>query len=80
MLDARPELTALEGELAQAEQRLADPVRAGDMRKMERALANQERLLGQWTELGGERAESEARAHLTALGLDDRPYLAPRAS
>src|SRR4051794_23094048 len=71
VLDARPELTALERELAQAESRIADPVLAGDMRKLERALANQERLLGQWSELGGERAESEARAHLTALGLDD---------
>ena len=41
------------------------------MRKMERALANQERLLARWGELGGERAESEARTHLSALGLDD---------
>ena len=71
VLDARPELSALERELAQAERRLADPALAGDMRSMERALANQERLLGQWSELGGERAESEARAHLTALGLDE---------
>ena len=45
VLDARPELGALERELAQAEQRLADPALAGDMGKLERALANQERLL-----------------------------------
>jgi ATP-binding cassette subfamily F protein 3 len=77
VLDARPELTALERELAQAEQRLADPALAGDMRRMERALANQERLLGDWSELGGERAESEARAHLTALGLDDDALARP---
>ena len=71
VLDARPELTALERELAQAEQRLADPALAGDMRKLERALANQERLLARWGEIGGERADSEARTHLYALGLDD---------
>jgi ATP-binding cassette, subfamily F, member 3 len=71
VLDARPELTALETQLAQAEQRLADPVLAGDMRKLERALANQERLLARWGELGGERAGDEARTHLHALGLDD---------
>ena len=70
VLDARPELSALERELAQAERRLADPALAGDMRKLERALAHQERLLGQWSELGGDRAATEARAHLTALGLD----------
>ena len=46
VLDARPELAELERELARAEQRLADPALAGDMRAMERALANQERLLG----------------------------------
>jgi ATP-binding cassette, subfamily F, member 3 len=71
VLDGRPELTALETQLAQAEQRLADPVLAGDMRKLERALANQERLLARWGELGGERAGDEARTHLHALGLDD---------
>jgi ATP-binding cassette subfamily F protein 3 len=71
VLDARPELAALERELAQAEQRLADPALAGDMGKIERALAHQERLLVRWDELGGERAEAEARTHLYALGLDD---------
>ena len=50
------------------------------MRRMERALANQERLLGEWSELGGERAESEARAHLSALGLDDAALANPPAS
>ena len=68
MLDARPELTALERELAQAEQRLADPALAGDMRKLERALANQERLLARWGELGGERAETRRAATCTRWG------------
>ena len=64
VLDARPELAALERELAQAEQRLADPALAGDMGKLERALANQERLLARWGELGGERA-GDRGAHAT---------------
>jgi ATP-binding cassette, subfamily F, member 3 len=71
VLDARPELASLERELGQAERRLADPAVVGDMRALERALANQERLLGRWAELGGERAGSDARSHLRALGLDD---------
>ena len=72
VLDARPELTALERELAQAEQRLADPALAGDMRKLERALANQERLLARWGEARGRARRGPRRAaHLYALGLDD---------
>jgi len=47
------------------------------MRAMERALANQERLLGRWSDLGGERAETEARGHLQALGLDDEDLTRP---
>jgi len=71
VLDARPELAALERELAQAERRLADPALAADLRAMERALANQERLLARWGELGGGSAEGEARGHAQTLGLDD---------
>ncbi len=39
------------------------------MSAMARALANQERLLARWTELGGDRVEGEARTHLRDLGL-----------
>ena len=38
---------------------------------MQRALANQARLLERWEQVGGDRAEREARAHLQALGMDD---------
>jgi len=70
VLGARPELAALEGELAHVEGRIADAGLAGDGSGLERALAHQERLLARWTELGGDSAEGEARARLRGLGLD----------
>jgi len=68
---ARPELAALEAELAAAEARLSDPALAGDLDAMGRALARHERLLAQWTDAGGDRAEGEALGHLRALGIED---------
>jgi ATP-binding cassette, subfamily F, member 3 len=68
---ARPELAALEGELHAVERRLADPALAADLDAMTRALGRQERLLAQWTEQGGDRAETEARTLLEELGIAD---------
>ncbi|HEX6025535.1 MAG TPA: ABC-F family ATP-binding cassette domain-containing protein, partial [Solirubrobacter sp.] len=68
VLAARPELAALEAELHAAE---ADPRLGGeDMDAMAKALARHERALAAWTEVGGDRAEGEARGHLRALGID----------
>ncbi len=72
MLDARPELSALERELAQAERRLADPALAGDMRKH----GARARQPGAAARRSGPSSAASARrarraAHLTALGLDD---------
>jgi ATP-binding cassette subfamily F protein 3 len=69
VLAARPEVAELEAELHAAERRLADPALAHDLDAMARALANQERLLARWHELGGDRVEGEARTHLRDLGL-----------
>jgi ATP-binding cassette subfamily F protein 3 len=71
VLAARPEVAALEDELHAAERRLADPALAHDLDAMARALANQERLLARWHELGGDRVEGEARMHLRDLGLSE---------
>ena len=71
VLAARPEVAELEDELHAAERRLADPALAHDLDAMARALANQERLLARWHELGGDRVEGEARMHLRDLGLTD---------
>ena len=77
VLAARPELEALEAELAAAERRLADPALADDLDAMTRALARHERLLARWTDEGGDRAEGEARAHLRELGLAEAALGAP---
>ena len=75
--DARPDLAELERELGEVERRLADPALVADLRGIERALARQERLLERWAELGGERAEAEARGHLESLGLGDEALAMP---
>jgi ATP-binding cassette, subfamily F, member 3 len=71
VLAARPELAALEAELHAVERRLADPALASDLDAMGRALGRQERLLAKWSELGGDRAEGEARGLLDDLGVPE---------
>jgi ATP-binding cassette subfamily F protein 3 len=74
---ARPEISDLQGELEACEDRLGSPGVATDMRRMQRVLERQERLLRRFTELGGPGFEGEARGYLRLLGLDggdiDRP-------
>jgi ATP-binding cassette subfamily F protein 3 len=74
VLDARPELRETEAALAAVERRLAE---ADDMRAIERALAHQERVLEQWTAIGGGGADGEARAILRSLGLEDAELSVP---
>jgi ATP-binding cassette, subfamily F, member 3 len=74
---ARPELAELDAELHAVERRLADPALATDLDAMGRALARQERLLAQWAELGGDRAEGEARGLLDDLGVPDDALAMP---
>jgi ATP-binding cassette, subfamily F, member 3 len=69
VLEARPDLRALERELAAVAQRVGEL--AHDLGKMERALARQERLLEEWTASGGPGFEGRCRAHLAALGLTE---------
>src|SRR5215217_6125164 len=68
---ARPELAELDEQLHAVERRLADPALAHDLDAMSRALAHQERLLGRWAELGGDRAAGEARTLLDELGVPE---------
>jgi ATP-binding cassette subfamily F protein 3 len=63
---ARPELGALETELAAAETKIA----TDDLDAMARAIAHHERLVARWTELGGDRVEGEALGALRALGIE----------
>ena len=73
----RPELAEVERELEVCEAQLGSPEVASDLRRMQRVLERQERLLGRFTELGGRGFDGEARGYLRALGLGeddvDRP-------
>jgi ATP-binding cassette subfamily F protein 3 len=71
VLSSRPDLEGIEAELAECEAHMATPEIAADMKKMERVLARQERLLRRFEELGGPGFEGEARTYLVALGLDE---------
>src|SRR5215211_3144891 len=68
---ARPEISVLQRELQACEEQLGSPGVATDMRRMQRVLERQERLLRRFTELGGPGFEGEARGYLRSLGLDD---------
>jgi ATP-binding cassette, subfamily F, member 3 len=74
---ARPELAELEEQLHVVERRLADPALAADLNAIGRALAHQERLLAQWAEAGGDRAEGEARTLLDDLGVTEEMLAMP---
>ena len=73
----RPELTEVEGELSACDAQLGAPEVASDLRRMQRVLERQERLVRRFTELGGHGFDGEARGYLRALGLGegdvDRP-------
>jgi ATP-binding cassette subfamily F protein 3 len=80
VLAARPELAEIEADLARCEADLADPAVSGDMRRIERILERQERLLRRFEEAGGPGFEGEARAHLRALGFAEDEMLLPMAA
>ena len=67
----RPELAEVERELAACARQLGAPEVASDLRRMQRVLERQERLLRRCTELGGHGFDGEARGYLRALGLGD---------
>jgi ATP-binding cassette, subfamily F, member 3 len=68
---ARPEVSDLQEELEACEEQLGSPAVAADLRRMQRVLERQERLLRRFTELGGPGFEGEARGYLRSLGLGD---------
>jgi ATP-binding cassette subfamily F protein 3 len=69
VLSARPELAELETALVTVERRIA--TLTDDLDAMQRALGHQARLLERWEQVGGDRAEREARSHLQALGMEE---------
>src|SRR3954451_20636930 len=78
--DARPDLAALEADIARCEAQLSDPALAGDLDRMQRVLERHARLLEQREALGGDRLEGDAIRHLRELGLSDRDLERPTAA
>ncbi|MBA2534416.1 MAG: ABC-F family ATP-binding cassette domain-containing protein [Rubrobacter sp.] len=74
---ARPEVSDLREELEACAEQLGSPEVASDLRRMQRVLERQERLLRRFTELGGPGFEGEARGYLRSLGLDDTDFERP---
>jgi ATP-binding cassette subfamily F protein 3 len=66
---ARPEILDLQRELDACGERLGSPEVTSDLRRMQRVLERQERLLGRFTELGGPGFEGEIRGYLGSLGI-----------
>src|SRR5215208_6631694 len=74
---ARPEISDLQEELEACEEQLGSPVVAADLRRMQRVLERQDRLLRRFTELGGPGFVGEARGYLRSLGLGDGDIYRP---
>jgi ATP-binding cassette subfamily F protein 3 len=74
---ARPEISNLQEELEACEEQLGSPGVAADLRRMQRVLERQDRLLRRFTELGGPGFEGEARGYLRSLGLGDGDIYRP---
>src|ERR671912_2202731 len=74
---ARPEISDLQTELEACEEQLGSPGMAADLRRMQRVLERQDRLLRRFTELGGPGFVGEARGYLRSLGLGDGDIYRP---
>src|SRR5215204_6261930 len=74
---ARPEISDLQEELEACEEQLGSPRVAADLRRMQRVLERQDRLLRRFTELGGPGFVGEARRYLRSLGLGDGDIYRP---
>jgi ATP-binding cassette, subfamily F, member 3 len=68
---ARPEILELQRDLDVCGEQLGSPEVASDLRRMQRVLERQERLLQRFTDLGGPGFEGEARGYLGSLGLGE---------
>ena len=74
---SRPEISDLQEELEACEEQLGSPRVAADLRRMQRVLERQDRLLRRFTELGGPGFVGEARRYLRSLGLGDGDIYSP---
>ena len=79
LLGARPDLAAIERDLAAVGQRLADPAVSGDMTRLGSALDDQERLLHGFERAGGPRLRNRATGLLRDLGIPEAQWDRPLA-
>src|SRR5918995_2559438 len=80
LLDARPDLAALERELAATGERLGSADVVSDLALMSRVLARQERLLAEFEAAGGPGFEGRSRALLARLGFTPDELAAPTST
>ena len=80
LLGARPDLAAIERDLAAIEQRLADPAISRDMARLGAALEDQERLLHGFERAGGPRLRNRAVGLLRELGIQEAQWERPLAA
>jgi ATP-binding cassette subfamily F protein 3 len=71
------ELAALDTRISVLEAQMGDPSVAGDMAKLERVLAEHDRLIGQFESLGGGQLHGHAEALLRELGLPEEQWHMP---
>lgn len=77
LLAARADIAELEARISAAEARMGEPDVAGDMRALEQVLAEHERLIAQFDELGGHMLHSRAEQLLRDLDLDEQHWQRP---
>ncbi len=74
-MTASAELAGVEAKLDACEKRLGDPDVYGDEKKLAAVLADQEKLLAHYAELGGPAYEGKVRSVLAKLGFGDEASL-----
>ncbi|HAU37646.1 MAG TPA: hypothetical protein DCX07_08005, partial [Phycisphaerales bacterium] len=77
VLSASEGLARVEAELERIEAQLADPQVYGDEKALARALDRQQRLVDEYTSLGGQNYESRVRTTLLNLGFQESDFRLP---
>lgn len=73
-MQARPELNAVELQIASLEAAMSDPAVYNDYARLEKVLLRHGRLLEEYERLGGPRYQSQVKKALTELGLGEESW------
>ena len=74
---AMPEMEQVEDELRRLEERMGDPNVFGDAEKLNKVMANHQRMLANYERLDGDRYEARVKEALTRLGFDRQSWDQP---